>query len=199
MRAMDWLTKVGLAGLVVLMGAVFFWQPIKATFSGTTVTNDFVLESSDGAVDSKAMRGKVLALTFSYVGCGERCAERYAKAAQAYEMLASGERARVATIVVSVDDRDTPAAMAAAVKKVHPDFIGATGKPEAVKAVADAFGANFQKHILSDGGVSIDVSPLLFVVDAEGKFVSVLNETMAPDKIAAALRARLPSALPTAR
>lgn len=199
MKTMDWLTKVGLAGLVVLMGAVFFWQPIKATFSGATVTNDFVLESSEGAVDSKALRGKVVALTFAYAGCGERCAARHANLARAYEALTSGERARVATIIVSVDDRDTPASMAAAAKKVHPDFIGATGKTEAVKAVADAFGANFQKHILSDGSVSIDVSPLVFVIDAEGKFVAVLNETMTPEKIAASLRARLPSALPASR
>ncbi len=199
MKAMDWLTKLGLAGLVVLMGAVFFWQPIKATFSGATVSIDFVLESSEGAVDSKALRGKVVALTFAYAGCGERCAARHANLARAYETLTSGERARVAMIVVSVDERDTPATMGAAVKKIHPDFIGATGKAEAVKAVADTFGANFQKHVLSDGSVSLEVSPLVFVVDAEGKFVAVLNDTMTPEKVAASLRARLPSALPASR
>lgn len=196
MKAMDWLTKVGLVGLVVLMGAVFFWQPIKATFSGTTVTNDFVLESSDGALDTKAMRGKVLALMFGYADCGERCEARLAKAAQAYRLLSSGERSRVAVILISVDDRDTPAKIAAAARKAHPEFIGASGKAEPVKAVADAFGANFQKHVLSDGSVSIDVSALTYVVDADGKFVSVLNESVAPEQIAAALRSRLPAAMP---
>lgn len=196
MKAMDWLTKVGLAGLVVLMGAVFFWQPIKATFSGTTVVNDFVLESSDGALDTKAMRGKVLALTFGYARCGEPCAERLGRAARAYELLTSGERSRVAVILISVDDRDTPAAIAAAAKKAHPDFIGASGKPEQIKAVADAFGVNYQKHELSDGTTTIGVSPMIFVVDADGKFASVISESTEPEKIAASLRAKLPAAMP---
>lgn len=197
MKAMDWLTKVGLAGLVVLMGAVFFWQPIKKTFSGATYTNDFVLESTDGVLDTKAMRGKVLAVTFGYAACGDACAERLGRAARAYGQLSSGERSRVAMVLVSVDDRDTPAAIAAAAKKAHPEFIGARGKPEDIKAIADSFGVNYQKHQLSDGSTSISVSPMIFVIDADGKFASVISESSEPEKIAASLRAKLPAAMPS--
>lgn len=197
MKTIDWLTKIGVVGLVILMGAVFFWQPLQKTFSGATYTNDFVLESTDGAIDTKAMRGKVLALTFAYAQCGEACAPRLAKAAQAYDMLTSGERSRVAVIVVSVDERDTPAAIAAAAKKAHPAFIGASGKPEQIKAIADSFGVNYQRHDLSNGTVAISVSPMTFVIDADGKFASVLSESTEPEKVAASLRAKLPAAMPS--
>lgn len=197
MKTIDWLTKIGIVGLVVLMGAVFFWQPLQKTLSGATYTNDFVLESTDGAIDTTAMRGKVLALTFGYARCGEPCVERLARAARAYELLTSGERSRVAMILISVDDRDTPATIAAAAKKAHPDFIGASGKPEQIKAIADSFGVNYQKHELSDGTTTIGVSPMTFVIDADGKFASVISESTEPEKIAASLRAKLPAAMPS--
>lgn len=194
---LNWIIKIAMVGFVAMMAGVFFWQPISATFSGTSIANDFVLESTEGTIDTRAMRGKVLALMFGYADCGERCDARLAKAAQAYQLMSSGERSRVAVILISVDDRDTPAKIAAAARKAHPEFIGASGKVEPVKAVADAFGANFQKHVLSDGSVSIDVSALTYVVDANGKFVSVLNESVAPEQIAGALRSRLPAAMPS--
>lgn len=197
MKTMDWLLKIGVVGLVILMGAVFFWQPLQKTFSGATYTNDFVLESTDGAIDTKAMRGKVLALTFAYAQCGEACAPRLAKAARAYDMLTSGERSRVTMIVISVDERDTPATIAAAAKKAHPGFIGASGTPEQIKAIADSFGVNYQKHALSDGSTAISVSPMIFLIDADGKFASVLSESSEPEKIAASLRAKLPAAMPS--
>ena len=194
---LNWIIKIAMVGFVAMMAGVFFWQPISATFSGMTTTNDFVLESTDGAVDTKAMRGKVLALMFGYAECGEHCADRLAKAAQAYNLLTSGERSRVAMILISVDERDTPAKIAAAVKKVHPDFIGATGTPEQVKTIADAFGADIQKPQLADGSRGIAVSPMIYVVDAEGKYASVLNEAaIGPEKVATALRAKLPATLP---
>ena len=192
------LMKVALAIFVVLLGAVFFWQPISATFSNASITNDFILQTTDGALDSKRLRGKVLAIVFGYAGCDAPCTNRLTKAVKAYEALNAQERGQVRMVLVSVDpEHDTPARIAEYARRIHPDMVGATGKPEEVKAVAEAFAANYQKFEMKDGGYAIEVSPLTYIVAPDGRFVSVLNEAIAVDKAAAALRARIPAtALP---
>ena len=186
-----------IALFVVLLGAVFFWQPIKATFSGVSVTNDFVLQTADGALDTKSLRGKVLAIVFGYAHCDAPCSNHLAETARAYDTLNAGERSQVRMILVSVDpERDTPAGIKEYASRIHPEMIGATGKPEEIKAVADAFAADYQKYQPEGGGYAVAVRPLTYIVDAEGRFASVLNEPLPVDKTAAALRARLPAMLP---
>lgn len=191
------LMKVALAVLVVLLGGVFFWQPLQATFSGTTVTNDFVLQTADGAVDTRQLRGKVLALVFGSANCGAACAQRIAKTTQAYDMLSAAERAQVKLILVTVDpQRDTPARIGDYARGIHRDLTGATGKAEEIKAVTDAFSADFHRFELAGGDYGVTASALTYVIAPDGRFVSVLHETVPPEKIAAALRARLPALLP---
>lgn len=189
--------KVALAILVVLLGAVFFWQPLKMVLSGARSTNDFVLQTADGALDTRNLRGKVLAVVFGYAGCGERCANRMAGIVKAYESLAASERDQVRMILVSVDpESDTPTRIRDYARSIHAGMLGATGKPEEVKAVADAFGADYKKFEPKNGEVFIEVSPLTFIVAADGRFISVLNEGIPADRAAAALRAGLPPVLP---
>jgi protein SCO1/2 len=189
--------KIALAILVVLMGAVFFWQPLKMTWATAKITNDFVLQTTDGALDTKSLRGKVLAVAFGYADCGSPCTDRLARTAQAYSMLGAAERAQVKLILVSVDpEHDTPARIGQYAKTIHPDMVGATGRPEDVKAVTEAFAAETRKATRTDGVEIIEASPLTCIVDAEGRFVSVLHGELPPEKVAAALRGRLPSILP---
>ena len=189
--------KGSLALLVILMGAVFFWQPLQATFSGVSVTNDFVLQTADGAVDTRQLRGKALALVFGSVNCAAACAERIAKTAQAYDMLSSAERGQVQMILVTVDpERDTPARIRDYARGIHRELLGATGTPQEIKAVTDAFGADFRRFDLAGGDYGVTANALTYLIAPDGRFVSVLNEMVPPQQIAAALRARLPALLP---
>lgn len=188
------LMTIFLAIFVVLMAAVFLWQPLTIPFSKASITNDFILQTSEGALDSKALRGKVLALFFGYSGCGEECGSRLAKLKKSYETLHPGDRSQVRVIVVSVDpERDTPARIGEYARSIHPDFVGATGRPEEIKAMADAFAVNYAKHTLADGSYIVQTSPMIYIVDAEGKFASVLNDNLSMEKTADAMRSRVPT------
>ena len=189
------LLKVSLAILVVLLGAVFFYQPLKMVVSKGSITNDFLLQAADGPLDSKRLRGKVLAIEFGYANCGTPCAARMEKFAKAYELLSVAERAQVKMILVSVDpEHDTPARIRQYATGIGRDIVGATGTPENIQAVAEAFGADYKKFDTKDGGYAIDMRGLTYVVDAEGRFASVLNEMAPAEQIAAALRQRVPAA-----
>lgn len=188
------LMTIFLAIFVLLMAAVFLWQPLSMPFSKAKIAADFILQTSEGALDSKTLHGKVLALFFGYASCGDECGSRLEKLKKAYEMLHPGDRAQVRVIVVSVDpEKDTPARIGEYARGIQKDFIGATGKPEEIKTMADAFAVNYVKQSLADGSYIVQTSPMIYIVDAEGKFASVLNDNLSTEKVAEALRARVPT------
>lgn len=194
----DNVLKNSLILLAVLLAVIFVWQPLSRLLYGSAITNDFVLETTDGALDSRQLRGNVLAVSLAYAHCADECANRLAGVVKGYEMLDSRNRGQVRMILVSVDpDRDTPASMGAYARSLHPDMIGATGKPENLAALATGFGATYKKLPAAvDGSYRVDHSHPIYLVDTEGRFVSALNENAAPEHVAQALRSKLPALLP---
>lgn len=194
----DNVLKNSLILLVVLMALVFVWQPLSKLSSKVAITNDFVLETTAGALDSRHLRGKVLAISLAYGHCADECAGRLERIAKGYDMLTARDRNLVRLIVVSVDpDRDTLADIGAYARGFHPDMIGATGKPEQLTALVEGFTATYKKlPAAPDGEYRVDHSRPIYLVDAEGRFVSALNENSAPEQVMQALRAKLPALQP---
>lgn len=196
----DYLMTGAIAVFIVLMAAVFLWQPLTMPFSGVVVKNEFVLQGVAGPVDSDSLRGNVVAVVFAYARCPATCNQRIEKLVKAYELLSAGERSRVKILLISADpERDTPAQIHEYATRLHPEIIGLTGTPEQVKAVADGFTAVLQKGDTTDGDYQVSISPLIHVVDAEGNFASVLNEILPTEDVARVLRSRIPTQLPPGR
>ncbi len=191
----DTVLKNALILLAVLLLLVLIWQPVSKLFRPSAIVNDFVLDTVDGPLDSRKLRGRVLAISLAYTRCGDPCAQRLARAAQGYAMLDARERALVSMIVVTVDpQRDSAADIAAYARGFHPELTGATGNPEVLAALAEGFSATYRKlPAAPDGSYRIDLSHAMYLVDAEGRFASALHERAAPQEIAQALRAKLPA------
>ncbi|MDP2808875.1 MAG: SCO family protein [Rhodocyclaceae bacterium] len=195
----DTVLKNALIILSILLAAALIGKPLsKLIFDNSAITTDFVLETPDGTLDSRQLRGQVLAIALGYTRCADECANRLAKVVKGYEMLNARERGQVRLILVSVDpDRDTPASIGAYARRIHPDMTGATGKPDSLATFANGFGATYNKSVIApDGSYQIDFSHPIYLVDTEGRFASALNENAAPEEIAKLLRARLPALLP---
>lgn len=163
--------------------------------SATTVVprppgGDFVLQASDGPLDSRTLRGKVLLLYFGYVNCPDVCPVSIAAGAGALNMLSSAERERTRMIMISVDpERDTPAALKTYVAYFHPQMLGAVGSASDTAAVARQFGAGYLRQPpRPDGGYAVDHSSQTYVVDRDGRLVEMLPLGTPPEKIAATLR-----------
>ena len=93
---------------------------------------------------------------------------------------------KVAFVLVSVDtERDTPAILKAYLGKFSPRFIGLTGDPGTIKAMAKEFSASFYKGSPGEGGGNYLVahSQQAFVLDPAGQlraeFYSPSIEAMA--------------------
>lgn len=192
--------KIAFAVLVLLMAVIFLWRPLTLPFSGAVVTNHFVLQTTDGPLDSSSLRGKVVAIVFAHADCQAPCVGYVGKLVKAYELLNAGERIFVRLLLISANpEKDTPARIKEFAARFHPDLIGATGKPEEIQRVADGFAAIIKNEVGKDGSQSVSASPMIHLVDAEGHFVSVLNEVLAPESIAQSLRSRIPTQLPPGR
>ncbi|MBS1139275.1 MAG: Electron transport protein SCO1/SenC [Proteobacteria bacterium] len=151
---------------------------------------DFVLQSADGPVDSKALRGKVLLVYFGYTNCPDICPASLASGGLALKALSGEERSRVKLIMISVDpERDTVKHLKEYTAFFHPEMIGATGTVDEISALAKAFGAGYIKQAArSDGSYAVDHTTSTYVIGPDGKLASVLELGAPTDKVVAAVR-----------
>lgn len=102
--------------------------------------NDFTLTSAAGPVRLADLQGKVVVLFFGYTFCPDVCPTTMVRLGHAMELLGK-EAEEVQVVMISVDpERDTPERLAEYTRAFHPSFLGLTGTPEEIAAVAAAYG-----------------------------------------------------------
>ncbi|MEY2632649.1 MAG: hypothetical protein RIR00_1303 [Pseudomonadota bacterium] len=178
-----------LAGLLSLSAC----QPATPPASAP-VGSDFRLQTSQGGqrveLDSRQLRGQVLLLFFGYTHCPDVCPAAMAVGAQALKLLGDAERQRVQLILISVDpERDTPEKLATYSAYFHPAMRGASGSPEAIAALARAFGAGYVRQPpRPDGSYVIDHTASIYLVGPDGRLQQVLDPGSDAEAVAAAVR-----------
>lgn len=183
---------IGIAlGLALLLGLALYLRS-EPVAHGIKLPpgSDFVLQSADGPVDSKTLRGKVLLIYFGYTNCPDVCPASLAAGGQALNALTPAEQAKVRLMMVSVDPgRDTLQHLKEYTAFFHPQLTGITGSPEEIAALAKAFGAGYIKQpAKADGSYAIDHTVSTYVIDREGKLVAVLDIGTPTDKLLATVR-----------
>lgn len=185
-------TLIGIAlGLAVLLAiALFLRSGPPPRDSKLPPGADFVLQSADGLVDSKALRGKVLLIYFGYTHCPDVCPASLAAGGQAMNALSPAEQARVKMFMVSVDpERDTLQHLKEYTSFFHPQLAGITGTPAQIADLAKAFGAGYIKQApKADGSYAVDHTVSTYVVDGEGRLVAVLDLGTPTDKLVSTVR-----------
>jgi len=167
----------GLGGLLVL--ALVGWLGISRlrphVFHGMVIQSpepaaNFTLTDHTGRrVSLSDFRGKLVLLYFGYTFCPDVCPTTLAEIAQALRQL--GPKAdQVQVIMISVDpERDTPDRLAQYVAHFNSNFIGLTGTPDEIAAVATPFGIYYQKHKgTAATGYLVDHTATVTVIDRQG-------------------------------
>jgi protein SCO1 len=129
----------------------------------------FALDSSQGArITLAELRGKVLALSFIFTTCTDRCPILTAKLAEIARTLGSDFDKRYAFVAISVDPlNDTPARLqdyAVAHGVDGPGWVFLTGAPGPIGEVVRRYGAYAKRN---DGG-GVDHLFLTSLVDRSG-------------------------------
>ena len=136
------------------------------------------LTSQDGqALPADFLSGHWTLVFFGFTQCPDICPTTLAVLAQAgrqLDDLPQAEQPRV--LLVSVDpERDTPERLAAYVRFFDPAFLGATGSLESIAATAAAFGVQYAKVTMPEGGYTMDHGSGIFVVGPSGGIVAYLS------------------------
>ena len=130
-----------------------------SSFSNLDITGntqfgkDFSLPDTSGKMRSLAdFRGKVVVLFFGYTHCPDVCPTTMAELSQALQQLGPDAAKRVQVLFVSVDpERDPPPTVALYVHAFDPGFIGLTGDPQVIAALASDFAVAVNRVELPGG------------------------------------------------
>ena len=146
----------------------------------------FQLSDGQGRIRTEAdPDGRTQLLFFGYANCPGMCPVALPLMAEITDILAADGIA-VRPVMITVDpDRDTPAAMATALGRFHPDFIGLTGDPAALANAYDAFSVSPQLMLQDpSAGAIFAHATQIFVLSAEGQVMSVLPPILPGKRLA---------------
>ena len=146
---------------------------------------DFELTAHTGQkLRSADYQGKVQVLFFGYTHCPDICAPTLAKLVQVTKALGPDAQ-RVQVFFISVDPvHDTPEQLKKFLAGFDPSFIGLTGNPAALAAVAADHVVFFKQ--VQDG--KVEHSGMLFVKDTQGRMRLLMKESASPEDMLHDLR-----------
>ncbi len=191
--------------LTILASAVVLLLILLAALVYTVVTNrppalagtyleppveaaDFELTSVDGTVRKSDFRGRFVVLFFGYTFCPDVCPTTLSRLRTAMDLLGPGA-GEVQVVMVSVDpERDTPERVSSYAQAFNPGFIGVTGTPEEVAAVAADYGIFHAKAEGSpETGYLVDHTAAVMVLDRDGNTRMIWSFEITPEQVASDL------------
>ncbi len=152
---------------------------------------DFTLTDTSGRAFTRRDLGGAPALVFfGFTHCPDVCPTTLLKLAQVSKR-AGLEGLRV--LFVSVDpQRDTPPVLGVYVHAFDPAFLGLSGDPGSIRALAGNFGVAVNRVELPGGDYTMDHSAVVFLLDARARIAAIFT----PPFEVAALAADLQRAAP---
>lgn len=195
-RAALRLAVIAAAAFAMAVAVVALWprpdrpKPEEAV---ALVGGAFTLTDQDGKRRTDAeFRGKHMLVFFGFTQCPDFCPTALYGITQALEKL--GPKADgLAPIFISVDpERDTPAQLKAYAQNFDKRIVMLTGSAAEIAAVARAYRVYYAKRPLEKPGeYTMDHSAYIYLLDANGKYLTHFRHAVPPDELAKALERRL--------
>ena len=155
--------------------------------TGADYAKNFQLTDHNGQPRSlKDFQGKVVALFFGYTQCPDVCPTTLAELAEVKKALGA-DGSKLQGVFVTVDpERDTPERFAQYVRHFHPDFLGATGSDDILKAVTRDLGALYARvnDPQSALGYTMDHSASIYLINPQGQLAAIFSAPHDPALIA---------------
>ena len=188
-RKFLWLA-VAVAGVV--LAATYFWtqskQPDHAADYATAFGGKFTMTDQTGqTVTDQTLRGKPYAIFFGFTRCPDVCPTTLSRMAQLRKELgADGMKFNI--VFVSVDPgHDKAADIGSYLTLFGTPIIGLTGTDAQIAAIVKAFHVFYRKVPVEGGDYTIDHTASVFLIDAQGRFVTTIdhheNQKVALEKL----------------
>jgi cytochrome oxidase Cu insertion factor (SCO1/SenC/PrrC family) len=203
MRKLRWLAYGLIAAVLVFWGAVWVQRGGLTGFNaasvgvsvpgGVSVGGPFALVDGSGKpVSSDSFHGRFMLVYFGYTFCPDVCPTELQTVTNALDLLGR-DADRVVPIFITIDpQRDTPQVIGEYTRLFSPRLVGLTGTPEQVAAAAKAYRVYYARATSKDSTTYLmDHSSFLYLMDAQGKFSALFNQTTTAQQLADGIKAKL--------
>ncbi|KAJ6833544.1 protein SCO1-like protein 1, mitochondrial [Iris pallida] len=146
----------------------------------------FKLVNHDGkSVSEKDFMGKWTLLYFGFTHCPDICPDELQKLAAAVDKIKEKIGLEIVPVFISVDpERDTVEQVHDYVKEFHPNLVGLTGSPEAIRQVARAYRVYYMKTEEEGDDYLVDHSIVMYLMDPKMEFVKFFGKNYDVDTLA---------------
>jgi protein SCO1/2 len=189
MRTLKWIrygawTAVAVLGFVVSAILIGWWQvdgPGQGRLGAIggaefpAIGGSFALVNHKGeAVTETTYLGKPTLVFFGFTHCPEVCpATLFEISTQLGKLGPDADRLQVLFITVD-PERDTPAQLALYLQSFDPRIIGLSGTQNGIDAALSAYKA-YAKRVPSGDGYTMDHTASVYLLDAKGRFRSMID------------------------
>ena len=189
-RIVVWLMVAAALGVISWMA---FFAP-EPEIQPVRIGGPFSMVNQDGqAVTEKDFAGKAMAMFFGFTFCPDICPTTLVRLTALMAGLGS-DSAKVQVILVSVDpERDAPQVLKEYLRAFDSRFVGLTGTPDQLAALARNYRIYYKKVPDASGGYTMDHSAGVFLFDTKGEFRGTLDTHEADDSVIAKLKRLLAS------
>jgi len=146
-------------------------KEIKGGESASFQEVNFTLDSPEGSLSLKDLRGSVVLLFFGFTSCPDVCPISLSTISHSFSYLTDDELKLSKSLFISLDpERDTLEKLKKYTGYFHPNIIGVTGTMQQLVTVAEIYGVNFEKKDSPDSalGYVIYHSSKIFVIGPQG-------------------------------
>ena len=162
--------------VAAVLAAILLWNQVWRDAPGMlSLGGPFRLASANGGVvDSAELAGHPYGVFFGFTHCPEVCPTTLYEMSQTLKDL--GDEAKdFRLFMITVDpERDTAALLKEYVGNFDPRMEGLVPAPEELKAVAKSFRAYYDKQPTSDGSYTMNHTAMVYLMDRDGRFVTVI-------------------------
>ncbi len=181
---------------VVAAGGIFLALRPDDGQAGFAIGGPFTLTGSHGeTVTDRDLRGRFALIYFGYTFCPDVCPTTLNTLATALGAMGP-EANRITPVFITVDpQRDTPAVLRSYVAAFSPRLRGFTGTPAQIAAVEREYRVYAARHVTGPGpgDYTMDHTSLIYLMDPQGRFVTVIRADQTPAEMAADIQSHLTS------
>ncbi|MCM8593949.1 SCO family protein [Accumulibacter sp.] len=186
---------LSIAGLALsLAAAVLIWHslpgerlpaldPRQSRLASATLLDDsrplppFSLLREHGGFTNGDLAGRWTLLFFGYTFCPDVCPTTLLLLREVKTRLVAAGVAPAQVVMISVDpDRDLPETLTHYTRAFDPEFIGATGDDDSLRALVSHLGVYYLRH--AEGKKSaylVDHSAAIYLIDPQGRLKAVFS------------------------
>jgi protein SCO1/2 len=171
---------VALAIVAMVAVAVYPVWRAKSGGGASLVGGPFELQGPDGRVVTDAdMKGQPFLVYFGYTNCPDVCPTTLAEIS---DVLARLPGKPIRALFITIDpERDTAQSLKDYVSSFDPRIIGLSGDRAAIDKVERAYRVYARKGPPEKGGYGMDHSSIVYLMDAQGRFVEAFNLERKPE------------------